>query len=209
VIGRKISTKEAVVVLLFAGLAVTLYVQYSRGALSGSAAPRASARAGGKPVEAEDLPALIEVSLEPPPPAKIRRETRNLFNYARSPAEIEAEDQARAAAERQQREEAERRRVQAEADARARAERERYERDHPTPAPPPPINFRFIGKMGDPKAPIAILEEVAAGGEKYVVREGEVVLDKYKIIKIEFDSVTIGYTNPQWAQDTKTLKMGG
>ncbi len=120
-----------------------------------------------------------------------------------------AEERRQAAeAERQAREAAERRRLQAEADAKAALERAKYEKDHPPVPAAPPINFRFIGKMGDVRAPIAILEEVAPGGDKYTVREGEVVLDKYKILKIDFDSVTIGYVNPLYAQETKTIKMG-
>ena len=108
---------------------------------------------------------------------------------------------------------AERLRVQQEAEMKAQAERARQAAINPPPPEPPPIPFRFIGKMGDSRSPVAVLAD-AASGEVYTVREGEVIADKYKIRKIEFDSVTIGYaepliaTNPAWAGETKTIKMG-
>ena len=67
--------------------------------------------------------------------------------------------------------------------------------------------------MGDARAPLAILAD-ASSGEVYTAREGEVLLDKFRIKKIEFDSVTIGYTDalvaahPEWAQQTKVIRMG-
>ena len=204
---KKASTKEILALVLFAGLAIVVYLQYARGAFSGNAQV-AVARTAAKEVEPSSLPALMDVTLAQNPEAKIRENSRNLFNYAKSPDQVSEERRQAAEAERQAREAAERRRLQAEAEAKAAMERAKYERDHPPVPPAPPINFRFIGKMGDVKSPIAILEEASPGGDKYTVKEGEVVLDKYKILKIDFDSVTIGYVNPLYAQETKTIKMG-
>jgi hypothetical protein len=67
--------------------------------------------------------------------------------------------------------------------------------------------------MGDMHSPIAILAD-AGSGEVYTAKEGEVVLEKFRVKKIEFDSVTIGYTDaliaahPNWAQETKVIRMG-
>jgi hypothetical protein len=71
-------------------------------------------------------------------------------------------------------------------------------------SPAPPITFRFIGKMGSPKTPLAVL---ADGNDIYTVKEGEVVNEKFKILKIDFESVTIGYVNPIWTE-TRTIRMG-
>ena len=205
---KKLSKKELFAVVLLGGLGVVVYIQYARGAFSGHSQAEA-VRAAVKEVEAAGLPTLVDVTLAQPSEVRIRDNSRNLFNYARSPDQVAEEKRLIAEAERQAREAAERRRLQVEAEAKATAERIKFEAVHPPALPAPPINFRFIGKMGASRTPLAVLEEVSPGGERYVVREGEVILDKYKILKIEFDSVTIGYTNPLWAQETKTIKMGG
>ena len=211
---RKLSSKDFLAIVLVAGLGGVLYWQFVGGGFSSNRKGRtASGRAAVKEVEAGGLQNLVEVTLANQSPVKIRS-YRNLFNYAKSPDEIEGERQARLAAEKAAREAEERQRRQAEIDAQANAERARRQIEHPDPPPPPPFNFKFIGKMGDPRAPIAIIEESAPGGDKWVVREGEVILEKYKVLKIDFDSVTIGFSdavvakNPTWAQETKVIKMG-
>ena len=211
---RKRSTKDVLAVLLLAGLGVVTYWQVQHGAFSKQKkSASAKGRAAVKEVESAGLPGLVEVTLKDQPAVKIRS-YRNLFNYARSPDELENERLARVAAEKADREAEERRRKQAEIDAQAAREQAERLAKNPPPPPPPPINFRFLGKIGDPRSPIAVIEEIAAGGDKWTVREGEVILEKYKVIKIDFDSVTIGFSdaavakNPNWAQETKTIRMG-
>ena len=60
--------------------------------------------------------------------------------------------------------------------------------------------------MGSPQTPLAILAD-GPSGDIIVVHQGEVIREQFKVIKIEFDSVTIGYVKPDWTE-TKTLKMG-
>ena len=145
--------------------------------------------------------------------SSIRPHSRNLFNYAESPGEVAEKVRQQREAEKLAKEAAERRKIQMEEEAKAAAARVAEEQIHPPPPPPPQINLRFIGKMGDARAPIAILAD-AASGEVYTAKEGEVLLEKFRIKKIEFDSVTIGFTDaliaahPDWAQQTKVIRMG-
>ncbi len=144
---------------------------------------------------------------------QIRKNSRNLFNYSKSPGEVAEEIRQQKEAERLAREAAERRRIQQEAEAAAAAARAQAMAVNPPPPEAPAIPFRFIGKMGEPKAPIAVLTDTVSG-EVFTAREGEVIAEKFKIQKIDFDSVTIGYAdlliakNPSWANETKVIKMG-
>lgn len=203
---QQVSTKQILAVLLVGGLGVVIYTQYKRGAFSSEGAIAAAVAA--KEIEVSGLTPVIDVTLEKPHDVKIRPHSRNLFNYAKSPGEIHAEREAEEERRRAEAAAAERARLQAEAEAEARRKQAEFIAQNPPPPVAPPINFRFIGKMGDVRAPIAILEEASPGGEKYVVREGETILDKYKIIKIDFDSVTIGYVDPKFAAETKVIRMG-
>ena len=204
---KKSSSKEFLAVVLVAGLAVVLFLQLTRGAFSGGGGATAT-RATGKEVDAGSLAPIVDVSLQQHRDVKIRPRSRNLFNYAKSPEVVRQEEEAAAAAVRAAAEAAERERVRQEAEAKMREAQAKMLQEHPPDPPAPGINFRFIGKVGDSRAPLAILEEAAPGGEKYVVHEGEVILDRYKILKIDYDSVTMGYTNPIWQAETKTIKMG-
>ena len=67
--------------------------------------------------------------------------------------------------------------------------------------------------MGEPRAPIAILVDMTSQ-DVFTAREGELIGDTYKVQKIDFDSVTIGYAealfaaHPTWAAETRVIKMG-
>lgn len=209
---KKVSRKEIVLAVLIIGVGVVFYVQYQRGAFSAGGIA-AAAPEKVKEVTPDQLPKLIEVTLKVNQGSSIRAHSRNLFNYAESPSEIAEKFRQQREAERLAKEAAERRRIQMEDEARASAARAERERIDPPPPPPPPINFRFIGKMGEQRAPIAILADPSSG-DVFTAREGEVVAEKFRIKKIEFDSVTIGYTDaliaahPNWAQETKVIRMG-
>src|SRR5438093_6630454 len=203
---KQSSSKEIMLVTLVVGLGVVMYVQYNRGAFSGSGGA-GSAAIKVKEVKPADLPNVLDVSLDMGSGAKIRKNSRNLFNYAESPDEVAEKLRQKREADRLAKEAAARRQQQMEEEARQARLRAQQEAEHPPPPPPPPINFRLIGKMGEPRAPLAILADPTSG-DIYTVREGEVIQDKFKVQKIEFDSVTIGYVNPTWAQETKTIRMG-
>jgi len=210
---KKMSGKEIALALLVIGIVVVLYIQFQRGAFSSGGGGPAAARAQVREVTPEQLPKVTEVKLATSTGATIPTHSRNLFNYAESPSTIAEKLRQQREAERLAKEAAERRRIQMEEEAKAAAVRAEAERVNPPPPPPPPINLRFIGKMGDIHAPIAILAD-ASSGDVFTAKEGEVVAEKFRVKKIEFDSVTIGYTDaliaqhPNWAQETKVIRMG-
>jgi hypothetical protein len=209
---KKMTGKEILLAVLVVGIGVVLYIQFQRGAFNSDGGP-AAAHSQVKEVTPDQLPKVTEVKLVNDAGASIRPHSRNLFNYAESPSEIAEKIRQQREAEKLAKEAAERRRIQMEEDAKAAAARAEAEKINPPQPPPPPINLRYIGKMGDPRAPIAILAD-ATSGDVFTAKEGEVVAEKFRVKKIEFDSVTIGYTDaliaahPNWAQETKVIRMG-
>lgn len=203
---RKLSKKEIQLAGLLVVLGVVLFVQYRRGAFSTETVFEDDLTRG-KTAKREGLPSFTEVSLDKlSPEVAIRRDTRNLFNYSKSPDEAAEEIRQQRHAERMAAEAEKRRQEEAERMALAQAQRAKELAINPPPPPPPVISFKFIGKMGQPKAPIAILAD-GPSGEILTVREGEVIQEKFKVRKIDFDSITIGYVDPKWGE-TRTIRMG-
>jgi len=209
---KKMSSKEILLAVLVVGGGVVLYVQIQRGAFS-SGGVATTTHTQMKEVTPDQLPKVTEVTLVVNREAAIRPHSRNLFNYAESPTEIAEKLRQQREAEKLAKEAAERRRLQMEEEAKAAAVRAEVERVNPPPPPPPQFTLRFIGKMGDPHAPIAILADPASG-DVFTVKEGEVVLEKFRLKKIDGETIIIGFTDaliaahPNWAQETKTIRMG-
>jgi hypothetical protein len=208
----KLKSKELILAVLVIGAVVTLYIQVQRGAFSeGGIATTAHTQM--KEITPDQLPKITEVSLVMNTGSTIRPHSRNLFNYAESPTEVAEKLRQQREAEKLAKEAQERRRIQMEEQAKADAVRVESERVNPPPPPPPPITLRFIGKMGDARAPIAILADPQSG-EVYTARAGEIIMEKFRIKKVEFESVEIGYTDamiaahPNWASETKVIRMG-
>lgn len=131
---------------------------------------------------------------------------RDLFKYTQRPPSAEEI----AAARRQARLEEEARR-QAEEQARlareaqARAAAERAANPPPPPPPqPPPIPFKYLGYLGPKDKRYAAFED---GQEIVVAQVGDVLRNQFKIVDIQYDSVVIGYTRPEFAGRTQTLNM--
>jgi hypothetical protein len=75
----------------------------------------------------------------------------------------------------------------------------------PPPRPvPPPINYKFIGYIGPPEHKIAVLHD---GTDLVFVRKGEVIAGSFKILDIGYESIKIGYTDPQFKGESQTLPM--
>jgi hypothetical protein len=76
----------------------------------------------------------------------------------------------------------------------------------PTPPPLPPINLKFLGFVeptpGKPK--IAILSD--GSGPPQYAKEGDVVLGRYRILKIGEESVEVAYADGRGRQ---TIRMTG
>lgn len=58
----------------------------------------------------------------------------------------------------------------------------------PTPPPPPPINLKFFGIASQQGSRRAIL---SSGDDVFVVREGEIVQRRYKIVKLNPTSIEV------------------
>ena len=206
------SQKRLLLVVLLVGLCAVAYYQYQR-LSGGGATPAEAARAAFKETDAKDLPAVVAVPLDEGKKVQIRKDSRNLFNYSKSPSEVKEDERVRREQERLAREAETRRQQQQEAELAARRNRDAELAKNPPPPTPPPIPFRFIGKMGEPRAPIAVLVDMGSQ-DVFTAREGELIGDTYKVQKIDFDSVTIGYAealfvaHPTWAAETRVIKMG-
>lgn len=147
---------------------------------------------------------------------------RNLFDYGEmkppppSPEEVarmQAESARRQAQEAEAREEAERLRREAlerqqEEARRAAQEHEEQVRLNP-PAPPaataPACDLKLFGLVGEPGRKLAIFID---GNTFLTAREGETVKQVFKVEKIGYDSLRLGYTDPRFASEHVTLALG-
>ena len=138
----------------------------------------------------------------------VRRDLRNLFDYTESPAQramrLENEHRARIAELKSLAEIIEqgvREAAQIQADI-------LWHQLHD----PPPVKLELIGKMGPPRAQMAIL--TAPDGEIYYAHPGEIVAGRYRLVALDFDTATIGYADalvaaqPEWAGRRTVLRMG-
>lgn len=199
------------IMLIVLGVALIVVVYYQLSGLEffggGNALSASLGSVGnnpGNPVK-YDVPALRLDLLSMSSP-EFDPSGRNLFNYSKpkpTPEELEAmrkaqeEARRRAEEERKRREEERKKRAeQAQQQATIRAQ---------GPPPPPPVTFRFVGYLGRPQDKIAVLEE---GDDIYFGKEEEIVKEHFKIVKIDFDSVIIGYDKPEWQSKTKVLPLG-
>jgi hypothetical protein len=75
----------------------------------------------------------------------------------------------------------------------------------PTP-PPPPINLKFIGivEQGSGKPKIAVLSD--GSGPPQYGKEGEIVLGRYRILKIGEESIELAYADGRGRQ---TIRLTG
>ena len=63
----------------------------------------------------------------------------------------------------------------------------------PAPPPIPPIPLKFMGTVEKPGLTLAALTDCK--GYAYAAREGEVVDGRYKVVKIQVESVILEYSN--------------
>lgn len=145
---------------------------------------------------------------------------RNLFDYGRivppPPSAEEIARRKREAEELRRLAEEERKRREAEQEALREAARKRQvEMANRKPAPPPPkqppkpvppsFPYKFIGVLGESESKIAIfLDE----GDFVLAQEGEKVKEDFRIVRIGYDTLQIGYTDPQFEEESRILQMG-
>jgi len=147
--------------------------------------------------------ALLEQSSE-----SYDRNGRDLFAYSTRPptqAEIDAERlRQQAEMERQRVEEAERLK-RAEEAAQIAAQREALQPPRPPEAKQPPrIPYEYIGYLGPKDNRIAVFQE---GEVLYLARTGELLQDTFKVVEIRYESVLMGYTDPEFETRTRELPM--
>jgi hypothetical protein len=135
------------------------------------------------------------------------RNGRDLFQYSKRPPtaeELEAERLRREAALRAQ-EEAARKRRQADA---ARAEAAANRPPPPPPRPvekqPPRIPFQYIGYLGPKDDRIAVFQE---GEDLLLAKRGEALQDLFTVVDIRYESVVMGFTDPEFESRTRELPM--
>jgi len=139
------------------------------------------------------------------------RNGRDLFAYSQRPpsqAEIDAERLRREAElERQRVMEEERRKREAE---QAQVRAEQVAAAEPPPPPPeevkqpPRIPYTYIGYLGPKDDRIAVFQE---GEAQFLARTGELIQDTFKVVEIRYESVVMGYTDPEFAGRTRELPM--
>jgi len=80
----------------------------------------------------------------------------------------------------------------------------------PQRAIPPAINFKFLGYLGPEGALIGIFQLTTPDGEEIVLAgEGETLGEKFRVHRIGYEEVEIGYTEEAFENEQKVLAMGG
>ena len=147
---------------------------------------------------------------------------RNLFDYGRivppPPTEEELARRARLAEEARLRAEEERKLRQEEEEALRLAalkrQKELDDKRRNAPKPPPRLlakpvapNFpyKFIGVLGESESRIAIFVD---DQDFLLAMEGEDVKEDFRIMRIGYDTLQIGYTDPQFKEESRILQMG-
>ncbi|MFQ5670752.1 MAG: hypothetical protein ACE5HD_09585 [Acidobacteriota bacterium] len=77
-------------------------------------------------------------------------------------------------------------------------------------ATPPPVNFDFVGYVGPQKGLIGIFSMRTKDGDEILLAgEGEILAEKFRVHKIGYEEVEIGYTDDTFKNERKILPMGG
>lgn len=142
------------------------------------------------------------------------RDGRDLFAYSQRPptqAEIDAERlRQEAEAARAAEQERIRREQQAAAEAAQRQQQADLAAAGPPPLPPeevkqlPRIPYQYIGYLGPKDDRIAVFQE---GEAQYLARTGELIQDTFKVVEIRYESVVMGYADPEFEGRTRELPM--
>lgn len=209
---RSISSRERnlLVVLLLIG-AGWIYVQLRKE----DSTAKAAGEPGGKAAHAAKFTAapVVKMALLERPAEPISEAGRDLFKYAPrppSPEEVrkmreEAARQAKAA-EIARKQEEERQRLLAEQAARENEERAKLPPPPPPPPQPPAIGFKYVGFIGPKDAKIAVFED---GQNTLLASVGDTVQEQFRVVAINYDSVVIGFTRPEFKARTQELPRTG
>ncbi len=75
---------------------------------------------------------------------------------------------------------------------------------------PPAVTFKFVGYMGEQARLIGVFRVKTPDGEETVLAaEGEVLAENFRVHRIGYEEVEIGYTQEPFLNERKVLPMGG
>lgn len=75
---------------------------------------------------------------------------------------------------------------------------------------PPTVNFKFVGYLGPQSALIGVFKVSTPDGEEVVLAaEGEILAENFRVYRIGYEDVEIGYTQEPFLNERKVLPMGG
>ena len=73
------------------------------------------------------------------------------------------------------------------------------------PPPPPEIDVKFIGMVGASEDKIAIFLD---GNEFLLAKVGETIKEHFRVEEIGYDTLRMGYTDPQFEDEHRVLHLG-
>jgi hypothetical protein len=203
---RKLTGRESILLGAVA-LAAIAYLSYvSERAMSSRSAELAGAEVGE--LLADTAP-VVPMGLLASAVDDYDRNGRDLFKYSKRPPtaeELEAERLRRLAALKAQEEAARKRRQADEARQEAAANRPPPPPPRPVEKQPPRIPFQYIGYLGPKNDRIAVFQE---GEDLLLARRGEPLQDLFTVVDIRYESVVMGFTDPEFESRTRELPMKG
>ena len=72
------------------------------------------------------------------------------------------------------------------------------------PPQPPGIPLKYICYLGPKDDRIAVFED---DDELFLAKSGEVLLKKFRVVEIRYETVVMGFTDQKWLDRTRELTM--
>jgi hypothetical protein len=204
---RKLSRRE---IGLLGAAAIALTVWVVRPGADASLPPLPGKDGNQKPSAGPGEAPLVQLALLQADQATYDPAGRDLFQYTQRPpsaAEISRMRAEAAEAERLRKEAEERARLLAQQqaeEARLRAEQLRLNPPPPPKPRPPALTAKYLGCMGPRGNRIAFFER---DKELIMAKEGEPFLKDFKVVKVNYETVTIGFTSPQFKDEVQEIPM--
>ena len=204
---RKLNRREMV---LLGAAAIALIVWVVRPGGDDALPPLPGKEGSEKPGTGPGDAPLVQLALLKAEQVAYDPAGRDLFQYAQRPpsaAEIARMRAEAAEAERLRKEAEERARLLAQQQAEEARLRAQQLAQNPPPPPkprPPTLAAKYLGCMGPRSNRIAFFER---DKELIMAKEGEPFLRDFKVVKIGYETVTIGFTSPQFKDEVQEIPM--
>jgi hypothetical protein len=203
---RKLTRRESMLLGAVALAAIAYLAYVSERAMSSRSAELAGDEVGE--LLADTAP-VVPMGLLASAVDDYDRNGRDLFKYSKRPPtaeELEAERLRRLAALKAQEEAARKRRQADEARQEAAANRPPPPPPRPAEKQPPRIPFQYISYLGPKNDRIAVFQE---GEDLLLAKRGEPLQDLFTVVDIRYESVVMGFTDPEFESRTRELPMKG